>query len=216
MPDILALATGHDLGRGIINERGKMAEPRPRKGTDIVTRLISTSGLRAAAALLASLGLLVALTAPALGAEKWTICHATSSEGNPFVAITVDAGAALDPHLTPDQNPVAGHEDDFLLEFEGDADDCEAAANPTPTPTPTPTPEVTPTPTPTGGELGGTPTPTPTPGGQVLGGNPTPTPAPVPNTAMAVQTSVAAIGLAVMLIGSLLAMALVRVARQPR
>jgi hypothetical protein len=106
-----------------------------------------------------------------------------------------------------------------------DDEDCKeishvdfGAAAPTPTPTPSPTPS----PTPTGGEQGGTPTPTPTatatatPGGGVAGGNPTPTPAPVPNTAMTVQGSTAALALAAILIGSLLAMAYVRLARQPR
>jgi hypothetical protein len=107
--------------------------------------------------------------------------------------------------------------------------DYGTAGAPTPTPTPTPTPEVTPTPTPevtptptptpTGDVNEGTPTPTPT--GDVQGGNPTATPrggvqGGVPNTAMSAPSSIAGIALALVLIGSLMAMAYVRLARQPR
>ena len=93
-----------------------------------------------------------------------------------------------------------------------------ATATPTPTPTPevtpTPTPEVTPTPTPEGGEEAGTPTPTATPREDTQGGNPTPTAAPLPNTAMGSAGTVPALALSLMLLGSLAAMAYLRVARQ--
>jgi hypothetical protein len=84
------------------------------------------------------------------------------------------------------------------------------------TPTPTPTPSPTPSPTPTEGEGGGTPTPTPspTPNEGELGGNPTATPAPLPNTAMVDGATVPAVLLSLMLIGSLGALAYVRLARQ--
>jgi hypothetical protein len=82
------------------------------------------------------------------------------------------------------------------------------------TPTPTPTPEVTPTPTPESSEEAGTPTPTATPREDTQGGNPTPTAAPLPNTAMGSAGTVPALALSLMLIGSLAAMAYLRVARQ--
>jgi hypothetical protein len=82
------------------------------------------------------------------------------------------------------------------------------------TPTPTPTPEITPTPTPESSEEAGTPTPTATPREDTQGGNPTPTAAPLPNTAMGSAGTVPALALSLMLIGSLAAMAYLRVARQ--
>ena len=83
---------------------------------------------------------------------------------------------------------------------------CYDAGGTTTTPTPTPTPTGTPM-TPTG-------TPT-TPGGGVLGGNPTPTPAgTLPNTATSTLTSAPALGLSLLLIGSLGALVSVRLARR--
>ena len=66
---------------------------------------------------IATLGLLFAAVSAgtASAAGKLTICHATSAVGNPFVAITVDEGAALTPHLDDNGNPLNGHEQDFLL-----------------------------------------------------------------------------------------------------
>ncbi len=96
----------------------------------------------------------------------------------------------------------------------------DAGAAPTPTPTPTPTPVVTPTPTPTPtGEVSeGTPTPSPTPTerGDVAGGNPTPTPAgSLPDTAAALDGgAVPAVALSLLLLGSLVAMAYMRLARE--
>jgi hypothetical protein len=81
---------------------------------------------------------------------------------------------------------------------------CYDSGGATPTPTPTPTPTGTPT----------TPTSTPT-GGGVLGGNPTPTPVgTLPNTATSPVTSAPALGLSLLLIGSLGALVSVRLARR--
>ncbi|MDQ4036114.1 MAG: hypothetical protein M3153_09295 [Chloroflexota bacterium] len=77
---------------------------------------------------------------------------------------------------------------------------------------------ATPTPTPTGDEGGGTPSPTPSPTerGDVAGGNPTPTPAGrLPNTAVALDGgAVPAVALSLLLLGSLVAMAYLRLARE--
>lgn len=80
-------------------------------------------------------------------AEKVTICHATSSEGNPWVRIVV-AEQAQGGHFENNGTPLAGHEDDVLLE--GDvACPGETVTPPPVTPNPpvvTPNP-VTPNPT---------------------------------------------------------------------
>jgi hypothetical protein len=101
------------------------------------------------------------------GEHKVTICHFTSSSSNPYVAITIDENASAFPHLDSNGNPENGHEQDFLLDFEATAEECEAAANPTPTPKPTSTPagsqagtaSPSPTSTPEGSQAGGTGTP---------------------------------------------------------
>lgn len=47
-------------------------------------------------------------------AEKVYICHATGSDANPYVAISIDAGAWTDQgHLDANGNPLSGHEHDF-------------------------------------------------------------------------------------------------------
>ncbi len=97
------------------------------------------------------------------GAQKVTVCHATGSDTNPFVEITVDVAAILEAH-SEHQN-----EQDIIPPFtfvnaEGEtivfagqnfdaqgqlifSNDCKIQAAPSPTPSPTPT--VTPTQTPT-------------------------------------------------------------------
>lgn len=51
--------------------------------------------------------------------EKVTICHATSSEENPWVRIVVSENA-IGGHFENPGTPKAGHEDDILLEGEQD------------------------------------------------------------------------------------------------
>lgn len=60
--------------------------------------------------------------------EKLTICHATSSENNPFVSIKVPPNSGFEPHLDDNANPLAGHEQDFLLE-NTDLEDCDDVAD---------------------------------------------------------------------------------------
>jgi hypothetical protein len=126
-----------------------------------------------------------------------------------------------DPESTGDTGlkPQAGQGNGIShISFCYDADD-EPTPTPTPTPevtpTPTPTPEVTPTPTPAGEVSEGTPTPTPTEAGGVAGGNPTPTPGALPDTAASIDGgAVPAVVLSLLLIGSLAAMAYLRLARE--
>jgi hypothetical protein len=92
-----------------------------------------------------------------------TICHATSSEENPYVEITVACEALYGNgnagHFDENGTTQAGHEDDFVPH------DGQTCANPTgPSPSPTPTASVEPTPA-------SSPSPT---------ANPTPTPAAPP------------------------------------
>jgi hypothetical protein len=68
------------------------------------------------------------ITSPVNAATKNTICHANSGVKE-FVAITVDEGAALSPHLDDNGSPLNGHEGDFLLEGEQTAQDCFDAAH---------------------------------------------------------------------------------------
>jgi hypothetical protein len=119
------------------------------------------------------------------GAGKVKICHATSSQSNPYVSIEIDSSSIENPNDKKYLNGHGDHMDDIIPKFSfnettypgknwddtGQAiwnNDCKVVT-PTPTPTPTPT-EPTPTPTPT------EPTPTPTPT------EPTPTPTPTEPT----------------------------------
>jgi hypothetical protein len=80
---------------------------------------------------IAAVVLLLALALPVAAAEKLTICHATSAENNPFVAIKVSAGSGFAPHLSDNEgnSPLAGHEQDFLLE-NTDLDNCDQVDDP--------------------------------------------------------------------------------------
>lgn len=51
--------------------------------------------------------------------KKVTICHATSSETNPYTRIVVSENA-IGGHFDNPGTPKAGHEDDILLEGEQD------------------------------------------------------------------------------------------------
>ncbi len=103
---------------------------------------------------------------------KITICHATSSEDNPYTVLTIACEALYGQngnggHLNEDGSPKAGHEDDLMADENGlcaqtepsPSPTIEPSVSPTPTPTvePSPTPSVAPTPTPSV-----EPSPTPT------------------------------------------------------
>ena len=86
--------------------------------------------------LIAGVAMVFALTLPvAASNDKVTICHATSSESNPFVAIKVAANSGYEPHLSDNagNSPLAGHEQDFLLE-NTDLETCDQVADPEVTP----------------------------------------------------------------------------------
>lgn len=99
------------------------------------------------------------------GDHKVTICHATSSETNPFVRIVVDRHA-IGGHFYNNGTPLAGHEDDILIEGIADCPSPKSSPHPTPSvkPSPTPSPSVTPSPTPSPTPTV-VPSPTPTTGG---------------------------------------------------
>lgn len=81
---------------------------------------------------IAALAMLLVLAMPvAADNDKLTICHATSSEGNPFVAIKVSASSGFEPHLSDNEgnSPLAGHEQDFLLE-NTDLETCDQVPDP--------------------------------------------------------------------------------------
>jgi hypothetical protein len=61
--------------------------------------------------------------AGAVPLPKVTICHATSSETNPYTRNVVSSNA-IGGHFNNPGSPKAGHEDDLLLEGEVDCIDC--------------------------------------------------------------------------------------------
>jgi len=82
--------------------------------------------------LIAATAMVFALAVPvAAASEKVTICHATSAENNPFVAIKVAPNSGFAPHLSDNEgnSPLAGHEQDFLLE-NTDLETCDQVADP--------------------------------------------------------------------------------------
>ncbi len=86
--------------------------------------------------LVAGVAMLLTLALPvAASNDKVTICHATSSESNPYVAIKVAANSGYEPHLSdnPGNSPLAGHEQDFLLE-NTDLETCDQVPDPAATP----------------------------------------------------------------------------------
>ena len=81
--------------------------------------------------LIAGVAMVFALTLPVVASnDKVTICHATSSESNPYVAIKVAVNSGYEPHLSdnPGNSPLAGHEQDFLLE-NTDLETCDQVAD---------------------------------------------------------------------------------------
>ena len=86
--------------------------------------------------LLAATAMVFAFALPVAAAnDKLTICHATSAENNPFVAIKVAANSGFAPHLSDNEgnSPLAGHEQDFLLE-NTDLETCDQVPDPEATP----------------------------------------------------------------------------------
>jgi hypothetical protein len=61
------------------------------------------------------LALLLVLPLLAFAGDKVTICHATSSDTNPYNEITVSDNA-IGAHFDENGTPLAGHEKDLLLE----------------------------------------------------------------------------------------------------
>lgn len=79
--------------------------------------------------------------------KKLTICHATSSETNPYNRIEIACDALYGRnghagHLSENGTTQAGHEDDQPVDNAGL---CPGEARPTPTPSITPSPSATPT-----------------------------------------------------------------------
>lgn len=88
-----------------------------------------------AVAILLGLVLGIAIARADAPEHKVTICHATSSDTNPYVRIVVDQHATAG-HFDNNGTPLAGHEDDILLQGE---QDC-------PTPPPIDPPPIDPPP----------------------------------------------------------------------
>jgi outer membrane biosynthesis protein TonB len=107
--------------------------------------------------------------------DKVTICHATSSEKNPFETLTISENAVYGPggHFNENGTTQAGHEEDYMGPC-----DPEPTCNPEPTNEPTPEPTTNPTPEPTS-EPTSNPTQEPTPE-PTLEPTPDPTPEPEP------------------------------------
>ena len=96
--------------------------------------------------------------ANATPAPKVTLCHATGSETNPYVVITVAAAGAYNGHIAHQ------HSEDIIppFEYQGEtysqnwdavgqaiyAAGCEVEAEPSPSPSPSPSPDPDPTDTP--------------------------------------------------------------------
>jgi hypothetical protein len=84
-----------------------------------------------AAALALALCAVVGLsTTTTLAADKVVICHATGSDGNPYVGILVSPGSsgtllANNGHLDENGSPLSGHEHDIYLGPGFEKADCD-------------------------------------------------------------------------------------------
>ena len=196
-----------------------MADIRPTtKGKHIVDTLKARSGLRTLLGLLAALGLVAVLAMPVAAAPHVGNPGGNCDEPEGSVKVETNDGSIVLPAGTifcvKQENSNTG-----TLVADGETTLAEyaeqAGLNPGVSHYVT-YGMATATPTPTEGEAGGNPTPTPsaTPNEGELGGNPTATPAPLPNTAMVDGAAVPAVLLSLLLIGSLGAMAYLRLARQ--
>jgi hypothetical protein len=109
--------------------------------------------------------------------KKMTICHATSSQTNPYNEITISCNALYGNngnagHFDENGTPHAGHEDDWVPHDGQTCSGATATPTPTPAPTATPTPSATPEPTSTPQSTpdpNSTPSPTPTATPQIGG-----------------------------------------------
>lgn len=138
---------------------------------------------------LVAVALLLVLVLPALAAksDKVYVCHATSSESNPFVTLHVPATETGYPqgHFTENGTQEAGHEQDYLGQCEGDepSQTPESSSSPSTSPSASTTPSSSPSEEPSSSPSQ-TPTPslTPEPSSSPTSSPvaPSPTPSPLP------------------------------------
>jgi hypothetical protein len=117
--------------------------------------------------------------------KKITICHATSSETNPYNKLTISCNAIYGGprgsagHFSENGTTLAGHEDDVFADENGL---CPGETLPSPTPSVSPSPTVSPSPSPSP-EV--SPDPSPTPGvspSPMVSPSPTANPSPSPSS----------------------------------
>jgi hypothetical protein len=97
------------LGGGLTPNGSVAASISPDGGFMSHSIRLMVAGVFAASAVLVA-----AVGVSAAPKPKLYICHATGSEGNPFVAIAVPEDSGLEPHLDDNGSPLSGHEQDFL------------------------------------------------------------------------------------------------------
>ena len=113
--------------------------------------------------------ILALLASPVLAtkSDKVYVCHATSSENNPFVTLYVPATETGYPqgHFTENGTQEAGHETDYLGYCEGDepSQSPESSSSPSTSPSASTTPSSSPSEEPSSSPTV-TPTPSLTPG----------------------------------------------------
>lgn len=115
--------------------------------------------------------------------DKVTICHAAGLDGTDHYVRIVVSDNAIFGHFENPGTPLAGHEDDILLQGEQECPTVSLSPTPTPLTSPTAIPTLSESPSPSV-----TPTPSESPNPSVRASD-TPTPSPrtnedLPNTAM--------------------------------